>query len=170
MKSDNIVWDLPTRLLHWMIALPVLLNFILDGEDTPHKVLGYISLAGLMLRTIWGFKTTGHARFNNFPLHLREVKNYAVSLLRSDAKLYEGHNPLASWAYVFIWILVALLGISGFMMGLDAFWGEEWLEETHSSLASAMQVLVLIHLTGIGFDSFKFKRKTWLGMVNGKKS
>jgi cytochrome b len=170
MKNNHVVWDLPTRLLHWIIALPVLLNFILDGEDTPHKILGYISLVGLILRTIWGFKTTGHTRFSNFPFKLSEVKSYAASLICSDAKLYPGHNPLASWAYVFIWVLVALLGISGFMMGLDAFWGEDWLEETHGRLATAMQILVLIHLTGIGFDSFKFKRKTWLGMVTGKKS
>lgn len=165
MNEKKIVWNLPTRILHWLIALPVLTNFIIEGGEKAHKVVGYISIAALILRIIWGFMTKSEARFANFPLSLGEVKSF----FQNKTKSYSGHNPVASWTYIFIWISVGFLGITGFMMGLDAYWGEEWLEEIHEILAKGLKVLILIHFIGIIIDSIKFKRKTWLGMITGLK-
>jgi len=64
---------------------------------------------------------------------------------------------------------VGALGVTGFMMGLDAYWGEEWLEDLHENLSTALMVLVVLHLLGIAFDSWKFRRKTWLGMITGRR-
>ena len=169
MKSKNIVWDIQTRVFHWMIALPVLLNFFLDGEENPHKWLGYVALIGLSLRLMWEFRPGTQKRFSAFMLNWNDVKNYILQLIHNEAKPTLAHNPMASWVYIFIWIIVVLLGSTGFMMGLDAFWGEDWLEELHGTLATIMKVLVFLHLSGIIFDSFKFKRQTWLGMITGKK-
>ena len=170
MKTQDIVWDLPTRILHWIVALPVLMNFFLEGGELPHKFLGYVSLSGILLRLVWGFKTSNHSRIAHFPLQKKEVKSYLISILKREPKMYIGHNPIASWVYLLIWLLIFLLAVSGFMMGLDAFWGEEWLEEIHESFSKILQLLILMHLAGILFDSLKFKRKTWLGMITGRKS
>jgi cytochrome b len=170
MKNQDIVWDLPTRVFHWIVAIPVLLNFFLEGGELPHKILGYVALIGLLLRLIWGFKSTSHSRLAHFPLKRSEVWDYLASIAKREPKMYVGHNPIASWVYLLIWLMVVLLGVSGFMMGLDAFWGEEWLEEIHEALSNILMGLVLLHLGGIFFDSIKFKRKTWLGMITGKKS
>jgi cytochrome b len=143
MKTNDIIWDIQTRVYHWLIAIPVFLNLVLEDGDSLHKVLGYLALFGLFLRGIWGF--------------------------RSKSRAARPRNPVASWIYIGIWTNVALLGLSGFMMGLDAFWGEEWPEKIHETLALIMKIQVLIHFAGIVFDSIKFKRKTWLGMIVGKR-
>ncbi len=65
-----------------------------------------------------------------------------------------GHNPAACFVYFGIWITVFCLGFSGWMMGLDAFWGEEWLEEVHGIFAKVMMVLVSLHLIGIAMDAY----------------
>ena len=42
-------------------------------------------------------------------------------------------------------VLVLALGISGFLQTTDAFWGEEWLQEVHEVLASALIALATLH-------------------------
>jgi cytochrome b len=161
--NNEMIWNRTTRLLHWAIALPVALNFFIDGGDTPHKILGYVAFGALVIRMFWGFISRDHANFKSFPLSIKEI-------MSSQTKKYPGHNPLASWAYIFIWICVAILGVTGFMMKLDAFWGEEWLEEFHESVSTILSVLVVSHFIGLILDSIKNKRKTWLGMITGKRN
>jgi len=167
--ENKVIWNKTTRILHWAIAIPVAMNFFIDGGDAPHKVLGYISLAAVMGRFFWGFKSRDHANFSSFPLSQQEVTNFLSSLKKSNSKTYPGHNPMASWTYILIWICVIFLGITGFMMGLDAFWGEEWLERFHGQLSTSLSALVVIHFLGLIFDSIKHKRKTWTGMITGKR-
>lgn len=140
-----MIWSIQSRLIHWLIALPVLANFILEGGELPHQALGYLAAAMMLVRLLWGFVAKDHAAFSAFP------------------------RSRASWVYLFIWALVGALGVTGFMMGLDAYWGEEWLEDLHENLSTALMVLVVLHLLGIAFDSWKFRRKTWLGMITGRR-
>ena len=140
MNTPNIVWNIQIRIFHWLVALPVLMNFFLEGGDGPHNVLGYVALSALILRLIF-------------------IKRPVID-----------RSPIATSVYALIWLVVILLGVTGYMMGLDAFWGEDWLEEIHEALATVMKVLVFLHLVGIAKDAIKFKRKTWLAMITGKRS
>lgn len=170
MKSDAaIAWNSITRISHWLIAIPVLLDFFIDGGDLAHKVLGYTALVAVLFRFIWGFLTKDEANFSSFPLDVKKTFVYAKSALSRKTIPYPGHNPLASWTYIFMWILVLALGITGYMMGLDRFWGENWLENLHETLSNSLSVLIVFHFIGLILDSWKFKRKTWLGMFTGKK-
>ncbi len=164
-----ILWSPLTRIIHWAIALPVLLNFFLEGGDSIHKVLGYIALAGLVVRIIWGLVSQDKAHVKFFLIKTSDIKDHLLSMAQNKVKDYPGHNPLASVTYIIIWILVGLLGISGYMRGLDAFWGEEWLENLHESFSNILVVLVFCHLAGIIWDGIKYKRKTWKGMITGKR-
>lgn len=167
--TNVILWSPITRLLHWCIALPVLVNFFLDGGDDAHKVLGYVALGTMLIRLGWGVVAKDQAHFKFFPIGPQEIKNYTLGLVSGKTKNYSGHNPLASVAYILIWVLVGLLGVSGFMMGLDYFWGEDWLEEVHDAFSNGLVVLVVLHLVGIGMDGLLKKRKTWKGMITGKR-
>lgn len=82
---------------------------------------------------------------------------------------YPGHNPLASYAYFAIWGLIFALGISGWMMGLDVFWGEYWVQDLHKIFSLVLQGLVLVHWLGMLLDSYHFRRKTWLAMITGRR-
>jgi len=171
MRYDApVAWNLVTRLSHWLIAIPVLLDFFIEGGEMSHKVLGYISLGTTFFRFIWGFFTKDEANFSSFTLHVKKTSEYAMSAFTKNKIHYPGHNPLASWVYIFMWILVLSLGITGFMMGLDRYWGEKWLEELHEAFSKGLILLVALHFIGLILDSWKFKRKTWLGMFTGKKS
>lgn len=164
-----MVWSLFTRILHWTVAVPVLLNFFLDGEDDPHKIAGYLAASAVTLRLGWGFVTKDKAHFRHFPLAPSSVNEFIRSSIRGEKDQFDGHNPLASWVYILMWISVLALGVSGFMMGMDKFWGEEWLEETHGAIATGLKFLVAFHFTGLIADSVRFKRPTWRGMITGKK-
>lgn len=171
MKPDvPIVWSLVTRLSHWLIAIPVILDFFIDGGDASHKVLGYIALATTCFRFVWGFIAKDEAKFSSFPIQFKKTYEYAMGVFSKSKIHYSGHNPLASWIYILIWIHVLSLGVTGFMMGLDKYWGDVWLEELHEFFSKGLILLVALHLIGLIFDSWKFKRKTWLGMFTGKKS
>ncbi|MGE3608623.1 MAG: cytochrome b/b6 domain-containing protein [Bacteriovoracaceae bacterium] len=154
-----IVWNRVTRLIHWAVALPILFNYLIEGGDKAHKVLGYLAFAFVILRLIWGLISTDEANFKKFAFNIKEFGH----------KKFQGHNPIASWIYLLIWAIALGLGITGYMMGLDSFWGDERLEKFHELLATCLQLLIGIHFLGIFFDSWKFKRKTWLGMITGKK-
>ena len=41
--------------------------------------------------------------------------------------------------------LVLALGITGYMQGTDAYWGEDWVQELHGALASTLIALAGLH-------------------------
>lgn len=142
MKDRNVVWDIPTRITHWVLAVCVVLNlFILEEGDDPHQILGYLAVAAVVFRFGW--------RYYKF----------------------KGPSPnrIAAIAYAIFWFLILGLGLTGFLMGTDRFWGEQWLEDIHVNLSLAMQAFIVIHLLGLTIDSISRKRHTWLGMFNGRR-
>lgn len=169
MNTGKILWSLPTRIMHWALALCVVLNlFILEEGDEPHTWVGYTAVAIVVLRTLWGFLAKDASGFKSFPLSPSEVRGFIQRGMKDDSAM-ERHNPFASWTYVFMWLLIIGLGVTGFMMGTDTFWGEEWLEELHETISKGLEVLIILHLIGIAMDSFRHKRPTWMGMITGRR-
>lgn len=165
-----LIWDRTTRILHWIIAAAVVVNlFFLEEGDDPHQWVGYAAVGAVAFRGAWGFMGGKHSRFRSFPLGITSWRRFFSGLFLWRKEDFPGHNPLASVVYILIWVGVISLGVSGWMMGLDAYWGEEWLEEIHAQISTGIQVLVVIHLAGLALDSFKYRRHTWLGMITGKK-
>ena len=49
------VWDPVVRLTHWGIAMSVLINALVsDGGSLLHVTLGWLVMALLLLRLVWG--------------------------------------------------------------------------------------------------------------------
>ena len=63
-----------------------------------HVFAGYLMLALVGFRVLWGFAGTRYARFASFPFSPRRAFGYARSLLRGDAARFIGHNPAGSVA------------------------------------------------------------------------
>lgn len=168
-QPSEIIWSITTRLIHWALAIIVLLNaFVLEEGDPIHRYLGYLAVALVFMRTIIGFKGREHERFTNFPISLKDL-NFFLKTHFKRKHLYPGHNPAASIIYFAIWISILTLGISGWMLELDAFFGDETLEIIHKYNSNILLLLVGAHLIGIFLDSYLYRRKTWLGMIDGKK-
>lgn len=167
MDKDQFIWPLSIRIIHWLLALVIVMDaFIFVEGDDPHQFLGYFGVFLVMWRTYFGFRGKGHVLFKNFPISLNSLEVFRKNYLKKE-HVYEGHNPLASIVYILMWLCVIVLGVTGWMMGLDAFWGNQQIEEVHEVTSNVLLGLTVFHLIGILLDAFIHKRKTWMKMIRG---
>src|SRR5262245_11271175 len=101
------IWDVPTRLFHWLLVLLVGTNLFLiepgGGIETViHMVAGY-GVAGLLFfRLIWGFIGSPRSRFADFLRPWSAVKAYTERLRRLQPTPAIGHNPLGGWMIIIL--------------------------------------------------------------------
>lgn len=163
------VWDLLVRAFHWSTVALFVSAYLIDRPRDLHEILGYTLVGILAVRIVWGFVGTPHARFSGFvptPVallrYLREMKN-------GREGRYLGHNPAGGAMVVALMLTLAGIGLSGWMMGLDAFWGESWVEELHEGLVSFALVLVALHVAGVIYESLRHGENLVAAMITGKK-
>ena len=96
------VWDLPTRLFHWMLVVLVIISFVtvrIGGNLMRYHVwCGEAILALLLFRIAWGFIGSTPSRFRTFLAGPTTVFRYAATLLRREADHHLSHNPLGGWS------------------------------------------------------------------------
>ena len=140
------VWDRFVRVFHWSLVLCVLTNyFIIDDGELIHQWIGYIASALVAARIAWGFVGSRHARFSDFFPTPSRLKAHISRMLSGQPDFHPGHNPVGALMMLALIALVLGLGATGFMQTLDAFWGEEWLQEVHEVLGSLLIGLAVLH-------------------------
>ena len=82
------VWDLPTRVFHWLLFLGVLVALVTgeEGEEgvlSIHQLFGFLVMALLVFRLGWGLVGTRHVRFARFIRGPKTVVPYVVTVDRS---------------------------------------------------------------------------------------
>ena len=128
----------------------MLLNFfVFDDGETLHQWLGYTASALVVMRIVWGFIGSTHARFSDFVPTPTRVKRHLVGMLGKHPRMHWGHNPLGALMVLALMGLVLALGVSGWMQTLDAFWGEAWLQDIHEALGETLIALVGIHAAAV---------------------
>ncbi len=172
MHTQEIkVWDPLVRVFHWSLASLFLLNYFAteDGGDL-HELFGYIAVGLVVFRIIWGFIGTAHARFASFFPTQARLKAHWQEVLHGQRPSYQGHNPFGGAMVLLLLSLILGLGLTGYMMEeVDAFFGDDWLEELHEVLANLMMVAVVVHVTAV------VVMQKWLGvqlvkpMITGKR-
>lgn len=103
------VWDLPTRVFHWLLVA-CFIGLIATGYAGGswmewHARIGYTVLALLLFRLVWGFIGGRWTRFASFVYHPRSVWAYVRGEGHPDHLV--GHNPLGAGS-VFAMLLVLL--------------------------------------------------------------
>ena len=90
------VWDLPTRVFHWLLAAAVigLLATGLGGIMEWHFRLGYTVLALLLFRLVWGFVGGRWSRFGAFFYAPSSLVAYLRGRAHPDHLI--GHTPLGA--------------------------------------------------------------------------
>ncbi|MFC7460883.1 cytochrome b/b6 domain-containing protein [Hydrogenophaga defluvii] len=140
------VWDPFVRLFHWSLVACVLLNqFVLEAGEAPHQWAGYIASGLVVARILWGFVGTRHARFTDFFPTPTRVRRHLAALRQGQTGEHLGHNPLGALMMLALMALVLSLGVTGWLQGTDAFWGEEWLQEVHEWLANGLLLAAGLH-------------------------
>ena len=103
------IWDLPTRIFHWALALAVI-GLVITGNVGGnamvwHFRLGYCVASLLIFRIVWGFVGGFWSRWKQFTLSPMRLKDHVFS--KSSESNYLGHNPRGSLS-----VLVILLFLS----------------------------------------------------------
>jgi cytochrome b len=175
------VWDLPTRLFHWLIVLVV--GFSWYSAETGmmewHYRSGIVAIALLAFRLIWGFAGGSTARFSHFVRSPQRAWRY----LRSPAgpPAAPGHNPLGGYSVVAM--LLALIGqvasgvfavdVDGLESGplsyLVSFDQGRIAAEVHEVAFTVIQALVLLHVVAILYYRLR-GRRLLVPMITGRDS
>jgi cytochrome b len=165
-----LVWDLPTRAFHWLMALSFAGAYVTAESEKwrdIHVMLGYTLLGLIAFRLVWGLVGTRYARFASFLYGPRAVVAYLKSLLSVEPQHYLGHNPAGSWAIWLILLLGVATGVSGYAVYGDI--GGELFEELHEGVSNAMLAVVLVHIAGVIFSSILHGENLARSMVTGYK-
>ena len=114
------VWDLPTRLFHWLlvffVAALVVSGYIGGAAMNWHARFGYAVLTLLLFRIVWGFIGGHWSRFRSFLYAPGSVLAYLGGRAHPDHLV--GHNPLGAGS-VFAMLLVLLAQVATGLVGDD---------------------------------------------------
>lgn len=173
------VWDLPTRLFHWLLVVAVGVMWWTGKAEKMqlHMLAGSLVLGLLVFRILWGFIGGSTARFANFIRGPRAVMSY----LNDRAAHVLGHNPLGGWSVAaMLLVLCAQVGLGLFASdedGIDAgplshylsFARAQALGHYHHLLFNAILALMALHVAAIAFYAL-FRRNNLIGpMLHGSR-
>jgi cytochrome b len=165
------IWDLPTRLFHWTLALCVAALVItgnIGGEAMVwHFRFGFAVLALLFFRLVWGFCGGRWSRWSQLPIHPTSLLTYLRS---SPAPLQAGHSPLGSLSVLALLLMLLFQVASGLISDDEIATAGPfvpWVSSALSAMAthwhtstgkSILLLLIALHLAAIWYYR-RFKKQ-----------
>ena len=177
------VWDLPTRIFHWSLALAVTalaISGLIGGNAMVwHFRFGYCVLALLMFRLVWGFVGGRWSRFGAFVYAPQSVILYLKGQGRPEHSV--GHSPVGA-ASVFAMLAVLVAQVTSGLLSDDEIASAgpltRFVSNATVSLATnyhknigkwLLLALVVAHITAIFF--YLWRKHNLLGaMLHGDKT
>lgn len=167
-----LIWDLPTRLFHWLLSAGFIAAAVIAlamGEHSPlfpyHAIIGLTIALMVVLRIVWGILGTRYARFGSFIFGPGAVVEYMKGAMIGGGKRHIGHNPGSAVAIFALLGLVLALAVTGFMMGQ----GNEGIKEVHEILAWTTVGVVVVHVLGVAFHTIRHRENITASMIHGRK-
>jgi len=159
------VWDLPTRLYHWLqfilVTSALVIGFFGPEWLLPlHVWIGYAIAALIVFRLVWGLFGPHHSRFASFIPSPKKVFDHISAIRHGREQHWIGHNPLGA---VMVFTLIAVL-IGILFSGIIALGGvENWgplqglvdfaigndVRYIHYALAYGLVALIAFHIIGV---------------------
>jgi cytochrome b len=177
------VWDLPTRLFHWLLVLCIVGLVVtgkVGGAATPwHARLGYTVLGLLLFRLVWGFIGGRWSRFASFLYAPGSLRAYLAGRAHPDHVV--GHTPLgAASVFAMLLVLLAQAGTGLFADDEAGFVGPlNHLVSTDRGLALMsyhrnvgqwlVVALVLLHVAAIAYYQHRKRQMLVRPMITGDK-
>jgi cytochrome b len=177
------VWDVPTRLVHWLLAGGVAFSWwsVENKQMDLHYWSGLTLLGLLVFRLYWGFAGPETARFAHFIKGPVAVFAYIPKLFSKDYRAAFGHNPLGALSVVALLLaIIAQVGLGLFASDTDGLYAgplnrhidydaAEQVTEFHEDFFNVLLALILLHLAAIAFY-LVVKRINLIGpMLSGKR-
>ncbi len=165
-----LVWDAPVRVFHATTILAFAGAWVTAESERwqlVHISLGWMLAALVMLRIVWGFAGTRHARFADFVHGPSAAWGYVRSLFGRRPQHHVGHNPAGALAIVGLLGLALAVAGSGWATFHDI--GGDVVEDVHEVLAHAMLLLVGVHVAGVLVGSVVHRENLIASMIHGRK-
>jgi cytochrome b len=161
------VWDPLVRIAHWGVAAAIVADLVNEAGANPwHRWIGYAALALVVVRLAWGFFGSPHARLSAMA---RSAANVGAYLSGAKALAQAGHNPLGALMAFTLWALVIACGVTGWMLQLEDYWGDETLQTLHTVAAYTIAVLAVVHVVGAIVESVRQRTNLVKSMFTGVK-
>lgn len=183
--KKQLIWDIPTRLFHWLLVACITAQYItaeiLENAIQWHFYIGYFTLGLILFRIIWGVIGTHYAKFSEFLAGPTRIMSYIKTLPKKDSHAHAGHNPVGGWMVMVLLALVAIQGISGLFITDDIYSNGPYYDAVSESTRDIMNTIhhtafnvllgaIALHIIAIIFYAL-FKKQRLVGaMVHGKKS
>jgi cytochrome b len=179
-----LVWDLPTRLFHWLLVALVIISFVtgkIGGNAMRyHEWSGFTILVLLLFRLIWGVVGSRESRFVTFVRGPSAVVRYATTLVHSDSTPFLGHNPLGGWSIIAMLLALLTQAATGLFANDDIItegplfdWvskaTSDWLTRAHKLNQEVIIALVSIHVLAVLFYLFHKRENLVKPMITGVK-
>jgi cytochrome b len=178
-----LIWDIPTRLFHWTLAVSFAVAWLTSESDEwlgVHVFFGYLMLGMVAFRVLWGLVGTHYARFSSFWFGPNDALTYLRQVMKGHAQRHIGHNPTGSAAIYLLLLLTVVVGLTGFFtLGTEEQQGAAagWLsiaqgrtfKKLHEAFAIGMLLLVIGHIAGVVIESVLHKENLARSMVTGTK-
>lgn len=155
MLQKILVWDIPTRVFHWLSAVSFTGAYLTAESERYrdlHLLLGYTLLGLILFRLVWGFAGSRYARFSSFLTSPGRVVAYLRGLIGHAPEHHVGHNPAGAVAIFLVLGLGLLTALSGLLLYFEVG-GEEAFEEVHEVFANGMLAIVIVHVAGVFVSS-----------------
>jgi cytochrome b len=178
-----LVWDLPTRLFHWLIVALVPAAYATSrlNSMTPHLWVGEALLALLVFRVLLGFFGSETSRFANFLATPRTAVHHLAHLFGREPDQQPGHNPAGGWMVVSILLLLFAEVLTGIYINNDVADEGPLTESVPVSVANAITALhwiiwdailaaVGLHVLAIMVYAIVKRQNLVLPMVTGWKT
>lgn len=141
-------WSLIVRLTHWAVAAGVLLNFF-NETGYWHRAVGYGCIFLVLLRVIYGLWFSRLPTSKFFVPAFADIRQHLQQIKSGQIAHHVGHNPLGQLAVYIIWLLILLLGFTGWLSRTDLFWGEDLPVQLHEIAAYLLQFMVVLHFVAV---------------------
>ncbi|MBI5467782.1 MAG: cytochrome b/b6 domain-containing protein [Deltaproteobacteria bacterium] len=177
------VWDIPTRLFHWMLVAAYAGAFFTSESEwflEYHTIAGYIILGLVTFRVLWGFTGNRYSRFGDFVKGFKEVGSFVKEAVRLKPPRYLGHNPAVGWVVVFMLVLTIVIVFTGIatyggeenrgaLAGVISFEAANAARKVHLILADIAIAAIITHICAALFHDFVLKENIILSMITGTK-
>ncbi|QNN24252.1 cytochrome b [Planctomycetales bacterium ZRK34] len=167
-----LIWDLPTRIFHWLLAAGFLTAFAIAqflGDDHPlfawHGMLGLILGGAVAFRLIWGLIGTRYARFGSFAYGPAAVADYFKGVFTGRGKRYIGHNPASGYAILVMLALVIAIVATGLLMPVAG----HTVKELHEITVYALLLVAVVHVAGVVIHTIRSHENLTVSMISGAK-
>jgi len=180
-KSDtHLVWDLPLRLFHWLLAVCVIAGIISGKMEalSVHQHTGMAVMGLVLFRLIWGFSGSQTARFARFIRPISEVIEILGQIREGRADKRAGHSALGGYAVLYLLGICLVMSVSGAFSTDDVLFegpfvvlmpGASPIAETVHSIAEKFLFLgIFLHLLAMVIYYFRLRKNLVPAMVTGR--